>query len=116
MVKEIKLDLGNVTVHKHVIEDIVAKSMESITGASLVEPKFSDRIKSFLFGPSRPGISIRVDNDQELVLDVAVTVAHGSHIPFIGRQIQEVIKQDIQKALDIGIKDVNVDIEALKRG
>jgi len=116
MVKEIKLDLGNVTVHKHVIEDIVVKAMESVQGASLIEPKFSDKIKALFFGPSRPGVAIRVDADQELILDIAVNVAHGSHIPQIGRQIQEVIKHDIKKVLDIGIKDVNVDIEALKGG
>jgi uncharacterized alkaline shock family protein YloU len=116
MVKEIKLDLGSVKIHKHVIEDIVAKSLESIHGASLIEPKLSDKIKAMIFGPTQPGIVIRVDSEQELVIDVAINVAHGSNIPQIGRQVQDIIKYDIKKSLDIGIKDVNVDIEALQRG
>jgi uncharacterized alkaline shock family protein YloU len=113
MGNDIKLDLGSVKIHKHVIEGLVAKTLEGVSGVQLIQPKWLDRLSSIFSSPSRPGINVRVDENQEIVLDLSVNVAYGSNIPATARLIQDVVKQDIKKALDLGIKDVNVDIEAV---
>jgi len=99
-----------------VIEDLIVQSLESIDGVSLIGPKWSDKLLSLFQSNARPGIGVRVDEEQELILDIAVNVAYGIHIPDIGVKIQDIVKQDVKKVLDIAVKDVNVNIEALQRG
>ena len=116
MSQEIKLDLGHVKVHRHVIEDIIAKSLEGIKGVHLLPPSLFHKMLGLFSDPSRPGINIRVDENQDIILDIMVHVSHGTSIPDVGRLIQDIVKQDIKKTLDVTVKDINVDIEALKGG
>jgi uncharacterized alkaline shock family protein YloU len=116
MSAEIKLDLGSVKVHKHVLEEIVAKSINDLNGVALIKPKVSDRLIAIIKGPARPGIKISVDENHEMTLHLSVNIQYGLNIPDVGRQIQDIVKQDIKKTLDISVKDVHVDIEGIERG
>ena len=116
MSAEIKLDLGSVKVHKHVLEEIIANSISEIPGVRLVGSKFADTLRAIFNGPSHAGVRIRIDESHEILLDLTVNVTHGARIPDVGRQIQDIVKQDIKKALDIGVKDINVDIKGIERG
>jgi len=114
--EDIKLDLGHVKISRQVLEQLIAKSLKDITGVHLIKPTLSDRIKEALGYTKQPGISIKVDDEQELSLEVAVNIDYGINIPEVARKIQDVVKQDVKKALDITVKDINVEIEGIERG
>lgn len=116
MNEEIKLDLGNVKVHKNVLEGIIAKTIEGMEGVSLIEPTLSDRIKVVLRGPFKPGVKIIVDENNDINIGVSVNIHFGTNIQEMASKLQELIKNDIKKSLDINIKDINIDIEGIERG
>ena len=114
--EDIKLDLGHVKISRNVVEQLIAKSLKDITGVHLIKPTLSDKIKEALGYVKQPGIGIKVDDEQELSLEVAVNIDYGINIPDVARKIQDIVKQDVKKALDITVKDINVEIEGIERG
>ena len=116
MNSDIQLDLGTVKVHKHVLEDIIANTVKEISGVNLVKLNVTNKIFGLLGSKSHPGIRINIDENRDIQLELKVDVRYGENIPELGRQIQDIVKQDIKKTLDIEVKDVDIDIQGIERG
>jgi len=112
-----KLDCGSVQVHKKVLAELVQSALEGIEGISLVHKNMGDRL-SELFGQRKfPGIHIRLDDNGDISLEVKVTVRYGINIPDVARQAQEAIKSALEKAVDVRLKNININVQGMdKRG
>jgi uncharacterized alkaline shock family protein YloU len=111
-----KLDLGSVQVHKKVLAEIISSAIDEIDGVSLIHKHIGRKLFE-LFGQKQfPGIDIKVDENQDVSLEVQVIVRYGMNIPDIARHVQDTIKLAIEKTVNINMKVINVNIQGIERG
>ena len=113
---ENKVDLGSIQIHKKVIGEIAAAALDEVDGAHLA-PK--DLWHQFLemAGPKNcPGIDVTVDKDNQVTIELKVTIRYGINIPDIARQIQDVVRLAVEKTTDIHLREVNVHVQGIERG
>src|SRR5271157_1467223 len=104
------VDLGIVQIHKKVIGDIAAASIKEIPG---VQPATFGIIGSIaeVFGyKNYPAVSVKIDKDQQVSLEIRVIIEYGINIPLVARQIQDVIQHAVEDAVDISLKEIDVNI------
>ena len=88
-------------------------SIELVVSNEILEEYFSvSEILSIEF----PGIDIKVDDNQEVTLDLRVVINYGMNIPDAARQVQATIKSAVDKTLNINLKDINVNVQGIERG
>ena len=115
MRKNEKIDLGSVQVHKKVFAEIIASAMDEVDGVSLIEKNIGNKLGEMLGRKDFPGIDVKVDEGDEVTLEVQVVVRYGMNIPDAARQAQRTIKAAIDKTLDINLKDINVNVQGIER-
>lgn len=111
-----QIDLGVVHIHKKVVADIVVAAVADIDGVSLFPKTFAQSCCE-LFGKSvSPGVTVNVDENNDVSVEIKVIVRYGMNIPDIGRHIQDVVRSIVQKTIDISLKEINVNIQGIERG
>jgi len=115
--KEIqKVDLGSIQIHKHVIADIAANAIKDVKGLSLAGHDLFGKIQEFLGLKKYPGISVCVDKNNQVVVEIKVCVTYGLSIPDVAGQAQDLVREAIERTVDIDLKDVNINIRGIERG
>ena len=56
-----------------------------------------------------------VDKDHQVSLKIRVIIYFGMNIPVVARQIQDVIQRAVDEAVDINLKEINVNVQAVER-
>jgi uncharacterized alkaline shock family protein YloU len=113
---ENKVDIGFVQIHKKVIGDIAVSALQEVQGAKLasfgVISKFFELFghKNFLC------VNVTIDPDNQVSVEIKVSIQYGLNVPDVARQVQDVVKAAVEKAVDINLKEVNVNIQAIERG
>ena len=62
-----------------------------------------------------PAVSVTVDKDHQVSLEIRVIIYYGMNIPVVARQIQDVIQRAVEDAVDINLKEINVNVQAIER-
>ncbi len=110
------IDLGSIKIHKKVLAQVAFCAIREVEGAIPVPRNFTGNLRDLLGDKNYPGISIHVDKNNQVTVDVKIRVRYGINIPGIARQTQKVVQEAIGKTADIDLKDVNVDIQGIERG
>ena len=110
------VDLGAVQIHKKVIGDIAAGALKEIPGVSLA--RFGMVAHLFeLFGyKNYPGVAVDVDKDGQVSVKIRVVVDYGINIPSIAVSVQEAVRTAVERAVDIELREINVNIQSVERG
>jgi len=111
-----KIDLGSVQVHKKVFAEIIASALKEVTGVKLIDKSIGNRLGEVFGKKDYPGISIKVDDSHDVTLELKVLVQYGINIPDIARQVQETVKNAVDKTLDVTLKDIHVNVQGITRG
>lgn len=111
-----KIDMGSIKVHKKVLAEIAVAAIGEVEGVRLASKDICGVFGLLSGQKGCPGISVNVDRNNQVTIEVQVLVRHGLNIPDIARQIQDVIRRAIEKTVDIDLKDVNVNIQGIERG
>ena len=118
--KEIqKVDLGSVQIHKNVIADIVANAVADLEGLRLAAGDLWGNVQSLAGVKKHPAISVFIDPNNQVTIDVRVTIQYGLSIPDLAARAQDLIREAIDQATDINLvdlKDVNINIRGIERG
>ena len=109
------VDLGVVQIHKKVIGDIAASSIKEVAGAELATFGVISSIAEFFGYKNYPSVSVTIDKDRQVSLEIRVIIYYGMNIPVIARQIQDVIQRAVEEAVDINLKEINVNVQAVER-
>ena len=109
------VDLGAVQIHKKVIGDIAAASIKEVPGAKLATFGIIGSIAEAFGCKNFPSVSVTVDKDHQVSLEIRVIINYGLNIPLIARQIQDVIQRAVEEAVDIELKEINVNVQAIER-
>jgi uncharacterized alkaline shock family protein YloU len=111
-----EIDLGVVHIHKNVVADIVASTVVDVDGVSLIPKSFAENCGELFGQKVVPGVTVNVDENSDVSVDIQVVVRYGMNIPDIGRHIQDVVRSIVQKTVDISLKEINVNIQGIERG
>ena len=101
---------GAIHISEDVIAELARKTIEGISGIKTVE-----RIGS-KFGLGRRGGGIRVSVDQPhgvLDIDAYVLVKYGQRIPDLAWDVQEKIKDNLERYTGYGVRAVNVNVQGI---
>lgn len=110
-----QVDLGNVHIHKKVIGDIAASSLQEIPGVRLARfGLLSSLFDSFGF-KNFPGVQVIIDEAGQISLEVRVEVDYGINIPLVAHQIQDKVQSAVEHTLDLHIREINVSIQSVTR-
>ncbi len=115
MKRDEKIDLGSVQVHKKVFAEIISSAMDEVEGVSLIQKNLGNKVGEMFGRKDFPGIEIKVEDGDEVTLEVQILVRYGMNIPDAARQVQRTIKSAIDKTLDINLKDINVNVQGIER-
>jgi len=111
-----KIDLGSVQIDRKVFAEIISSAFDEIDGVNLVQKNIGNKLFE-IFGKSDfPGIDIKVDENQEVILGLQVIVNYGMNIPDAARQAQATVKSTVDKTLDITVRDININVQGIERG
>ena len=109
------VDLGIVQIHKKVIGDIAAAAIKEIPGVQLATFGIVGTIAEMFGYKNYPSVSVSVDKDQQVSLEIRVIIDYGINLSSVARQIQDVIQRAVEEAVDINLKEINVNIQAIER-
>ncbi len=110
-----KLDLGSVEVDMRVFAEIISSVIDKVRGVQLIQKNLGNRLFELFGQKNYPGISVKVDDKREMTLDLKIFVEYGLNIPDIAREVQKTIKSTIDEAMDVNLKDINVNVQGIVR-
>ena len=116
MSDEGKIGFGSIQIDKLVLADIAASAVNDIAGASPVPFDVKDRLLMGFGNKRYPGISVAVDKENQVTIDVRIYVSYSMNIPDIARQVQDAIRAKVEQMADITLKDVNIVVQGIERG
>jgi len=111
-----KLDLGSIQIHRQVIADIAANAITDVKGLALAHDGLAGKLQEFLGMRKYPAINVFVDKNNQLVIDVNVTIKYGLNISDVAGQAQDLIREAVERMGDLHLKDVNINVRGIERG
>ena len=109
------VDLGSVYIHKKVIGDIAAAALKEVPGVSLAQFGIVGGFFSLFGYKNFPGVSVFIHPDGEISLKIRVQVDYGRNIPVAAQYVQELVRAAVEKAVDIELREINVNIQSVER-
>ena len=109
------VDLGSVHIHKKVIGDIAASALKEVQGVELASFGIIGGLFELFGYKNYPGVSVSVDPDGDISLNLRLQVEYGTNIPLVAQHIQELVRAAVEKAVDIELKEINVNIQSVER-
>lgn len=109
------LDFGSVKIHNKAIAEIVIAALHEVPGVSTIPPDMLSNLADLVGVRTYPGIDVDIDKNNQVNINVKVCIRYGLNLPDVARQTQQVIRSAVERAVDIDLKDVNVNIYGIER-
>ena len=109
------VDLGVVQIHKKVIGDIAVASLKEVPGVKLAAFGIISSLAEAFGYKNYPSVTVNVDKDGQVSLEIRVIINYGMNVPIVARQIQDVIQHAVEVAVDINLREINVNVQAVER-
>ncbi len=110
-----QVDLGAVQIHKKVIGDIAAAAIKDIPGVSIARFGLIGSVMETFGYSNYPGVSVRVDPNGQISIIMRIILDYGINVPTIAHIIQDKVHAAVLEAVDIELKEINVNIQAVER-
>ena len=115
MSQDKKTDLGAIQVHKKVLSEIIFNAVREVDGVRLIPLQFIGKLFKLFGQRNYPGIEIKESGDEEVSLEIKVFIQYGLNIPRVAQEIQNTVKQAVERTAEIGLKDINVNVQGGER-
>lgn len=116
MNNENKVDLGFVQIHKKVIGDIAVSALQEVEGVKLATFGIISKMCEWVGCKNFPSVHVTIDPDNQVSVEIKVAVDYGLNVPEVAKQVQDVVRLAVERSVDINLKEVNVNIQAIERG
>jgi uncharacterized alkaline shock family protein YloU len=110
-----QVDLGNVQIHKKVIGDIAASSLQEIPGVRIARFGIVSGFCEAFGYRNFPGVYVTIDESGQISLEMRVEIDYGVNIPVVALQIQDKVQAAVENTLDLHLKEINVSIQSVVR-
>lgn len=116
MNRDNKVDIGFVQIHKKVIGDIAASALTDVEGVKLASFGVISKFFELIGNKSFPSVNVTIDADNQVSVDIKVSIQYGLNVPDVARQVQDVVRAAVERSVDINLREVNVNIQGIERG
>ena len=113
MTEEDRIGFGSIQIHKKVLADIAMSAIREIGGVDVVPLDAKGWILSLIGKRDPSGIEVFIDKENQVSLEIKIYVQYGINIPDIARQVQDSVRNAVQKTAEINLKDVHVNIQGI---
>ncbi len=113
--EESRTDLGAIRIHKDVIASVASLACLEVEGVKKIGGDFKASIYELLGKKQQRGISVEIDRNDEVKLNVPVVVKYGYNITDIARNVQENIEQSLEKMTNLTIKEININVQRIEK-
>lgn len=108
--------LGTIDVAPRAIVTIVSHSVNQCSGVvGMASKRILNSFTKLISRNPHPGIDVTIEPDG-IAVDVYIIVAYGSRIRAVAGEIQDSVKQHVERAIGLPVKEVNVMVQGLRRG
>ncbi len=105
---------GKIEVSPAAIASIVSEAVQTCYGVVGTVPRnFATGLVDLLSTDRKRGVEVQVHNG-EVIIDVFVVVEYGTRVSMVARSVKQVVKYQVEKALEMSVVAVNVHIQALR--
>ncbi|MFA5528336.1 MAG: Asp23/Gls24 family envelope stress response protein [Peptostreptococcales bacterium] len=109
----IEKENGMIKITDEVIAAIVNKVVLTIEGVAEMSGGLQDSITNII-SKHNPFKGIKISStEQEIVVDVYITVHYGVKIPEVAWSIQEAVKKEIENSLELRISAINIHVQGV---
>jgi uncharacterized alkaline shock family protein YloU len=105
---------GRIEVAQAAIASIVSEAVQMCYGVVGTVPRnFATGLADILSTDRKRGVEVIV-REGRIVIDLYVVVEYGTRITQVAESIKDVVKYQVEKALEMPVAQVNVHIQALR--
>ncbi|HNQ50141.1 MAG TPA: Asp23/Gls24 family envelope stress response protein [Candidatus Omnitrophota bacterium] len=111
---ETRSDLGAIKIYKSAIASVAAIAAAEVEGVKGVSRGAWIRFLE-LMGAKATKIRIEIDHNSNVSIDVPLVVKYGCHVPDVANKVQENIRQAVEKATNLSVRDINISIKSIEK-
>ncbi|MGC9469735.1 MAG: Asp23/Gls24 family envelope stress response protein [Anaerolineae bacterium] len=105
---------GKIDVSQAAIASIVSEAVQTCYGVVGTVPRnFATGLADILSTDRKRGVEVVV-REGRITIDLFVVVEYGTRISSVAESIKDVVKYQVEKALELPVAEVNVHIQALR--
>ncbi len=105
---------GRIDVAQAAIASIVSEAVQTCYGVVGTVPKnFATGLVDILSTDRKRGVEVVVQ-DGEITIDLYIVVEYGTRISTVAQSIKQVVKYQVERALELPVVEVNVHVQALR--
>ncbi len=105
---------GKIEVAQAAIASIVSEAVQTCYGVVGTVPRnFATSIADILSADRKRGVEVVVRNG-EITVNLYVVVEYGTRISSVAESIKDVVKYQVEKALELPVSQVDVHVQALR--
>jgi uncharacterized alkaline shock family protein YloU len=106
---------GRIDVSPAAIATLVNEAAMRSYGVVGTAPRdLTSGIVSALSPDNKGGISVRIDDDGQIHIDVHVIIEYGTRIFTVAQSLMNIVKFTVERALGVAVREVNVHVEGLR--
>lgn len=105
---------GRIEVAQAAIASIISEAVQTCYGVVGTVPRnFATGLADILSADRKRGVEVIVRDDR-IVVDLYLVVEYGARLTSVANSIKDVVKYQVERALELPVEQVNVHIQALR--
>jgi uncharacterized alkaline shock family protein YloU len=112
--EESRSDLGAIKIYKSAIASVAAIAASEVDGVKGVSRGAWIRFLE-LTGAKITKIRIDIDHNSNVSIDLPLVMKYGYHVPDVANKVQENVRQAVEKATNLSVKDINISIKSIEK-
>jgi uncharacterized alkaline shock family protein YloU len=103
-----------IEIDSSVLEVIMGIAAEKVEGIAGLHGSVKSGINRVLGRENHgKGITVKLDDERNLIADVYVSVVAGSYVPKVAMDLQNSLRQQVLQMTDLNLKEINVHVVGL---
>ncbi|RMC24555.1 MULTISPECIES: Asp23/Gls24 family envelope stress response protein [unclassified Lactobacillus] len=103
-----------IEIDSSVLEVIMGIAAEKVEGIAGLHGSVKSGINRVLGRENHgKGITVKLDDEHNLIADVYVSVVAGSYVPKVAMDLQNSLRQQVLQMTDLNLKEINVHVVGL---
>lgn len=111
-----KTDLGTVKIHQNVIASIAAIAALEIEGVKELARAADFDIFKFLGLKNSKSIKVEFSKNGQINLEIPLVVKYGYNIPEISENVQDGVRQALERMVDKPPGNIAINIQGIEKG
>ena len=106
--------LDDMTLATSVVETVVSIAADEVKGIASIGSYSTKGLRSrFQKKPSTSGIAVRVDDDNQIHIDIHVEVYYGYVLPDLADELRRLVSEALQNQLGITVSTIDIYVDGI---